>query len=459
MLTNSIYITYVALKESESAHHIMVKPQLEEIHEAIQNPKPQEVSKNAPKDKIENNSTNFFENFIDIFSEGMKSTYHLVKIYRFSRGAIKRNYIRINIFDFAENNLDKIEETSGFSIYGVKRDKIHNFQKSLKEFDRLSDGVDTLPNAVIMALVSLFDAHLSYLVRNLIGKYPRQAGLGAKTIDVSLVLKAASIDELKESIIEDQIYHLMRGSHDDQIAFMERFGRKIRESKDYPLFLEVFERRNLAAHGEGFANARYIEKCRQYSVPSGSYLNLSEPLNLNPLYLNESIDRLYEFDFLTAWWLWTKLEAAEIENAYSKAVEISYDLLTEERYSLAERIISSVLSRDEGNFFEIQRRMLCLNRIIALKSLEDEEWKKESTRFGWDAVDNRFRAAIAAIHEDCKAVCELMPQLTSDETIGEDGFRNWPVFRWVRQNDEYQEKFFEVFGSRLRADEEIAKAS
>lgn len=458
MLTNSTYITYVALKESEAAHHIMVKPEIEEMRQAIENPKPQENSKNTKITKIESESNSLFENFIDVFSEGMKSTYHLVKIYRFSRGIIKRSFIKKNIFKFAENELDKIEDKNGFSIYGVKREKIYDFQKTLKEFDRLSDGVNTLPNAVIMALVSLFDAHFSLLIRSLIGKYPQQAGLGEKSIDMSLVLKAGSIDELKEAIIEDQIYHLMRGSHDDQIAFMERFGRKIREAKDYPLFLEVFERRNLAAHGEGFANLRYVEKCKQYSVPKENCLKFGEPLNLDPWYLNESIDRLYEFGFLTAWWLWTKLETLEIETAYSKAVEISYDLLTEERYSLAERIISSVLSRDERNLSEVQRRMLCLNRVIALKSLENEEWKEESARFGWDAVDNRFRAAIAAIHEDCKAVCELMPQLTTDETIGEDGFRNWPVFRWVRQSDEYQEKFFEVFGSRLRADEEIAKA-
>lgn len=249
----------------------------------------------------------------------------------------------------------------------------------------------------------------------------------------------------------------MRGSHDEQISFIERFGRKIRDAEDYPLFLEVFERRNLAAHGEGYANKHYSEKCAEYSVPVDRALKIGEKIDLSPKYLNEPIDTLYQFGFLTSWWLWTKLEKQNIQGAYDVAVHASYDLLLENRFILAEKLISSVLIHDSKNLFEIERRMLCINRAIALKSLESDQWNVELKRFGWDAVDTRFKVAFHALNEDCDAVCTLMPQLTGDDLIGEDGFRNWPVFKWVRNQENYQRVFFETFGSKLREEDETKK--
>lgn len=452
------YAQYVALRDSEATHTIILKNQLEDLFNAVDRKISEKPDIKKEDEKFNNQSeSNIFEKFINNFSESMKSAYHLINIQVFSRSFLKTVYIEEKFFRYADKELDPITTRGDFQIFGVRRDNVYELQKSMREYDRLSDGADTLPSAVIMAMVALFDTHFSSLAKGLIKAYPKAAGLEDKTIDVSLILKAASIDELHQSIIDERIHSLMRGSHDEQISFIERFGRKIRDAEDYPLFLEIFERRNLAAHGEGRANKHYCDKCAEYRVPTERALKLGEKIDLSPKYLNESVDTLYQFGFLTSWWLWTKLDPQNMQPAYETAVHTSYDLLIENRFNVAEKIISSVLIHDSKNLFEVERRMLCINRAIALKSLDDDQWNVEVKRFGWDAVDARFKVAFLALNEDCDAVCALMPQLTDDDLIGEDGFRNWPVFKWVRRREGYQKAFFETFGSQLREKDEGQK--
>lgn len=303
------YAQYVALRDSEATHTIILKNQLEDLFNAVDRKISEKPDIKKEDEKFNNQSeSNIFEKFINNFSESMKSAYHLINIQVFSRSFLKTVYIEEKFFRYADKELDPITTRGDFQIFGVRRDNVYELQKSMREYDRLSDGADTLPSAVIMAMVALFDTHFSSLAKGLIKAYPKAAGLEDKTIDVSLILKAASIDELHQSIIDERIHSLMRGSHDEQISFIERFGRKIRDAEDYPLFLEIFERRNLAAHGEGRANKHYCDKCAEYRVPTERALKLGEKIDLSPKYLNESVDTLYQFGFLTSWWLWTKLD-------------------------------------------------------------------------------------------------------------------------------------------------------
>lgn len=154
------YAQYVALRDSESSHTIILKNQLEDLFEAVdhklaETPDSPEENENSNF----NHNSNIFHEFINAFSESMKSAYHLVRIQQFSRSFLKTFYIEENFFRYADKKLDPITTRGEFQIFGIKRDKVYEFQRSMREYDRLSDGADTLPSAVIMALVALFDTH------------------------------------------------------------------------------------------------------------------------------------------------------------------------------------------------------------------------------------------------------------------------------------------------------------
>jgi hypothetical protein len=187
-------------------------------------------------------------------------------------------------------------------------------------------------------------------------------------------------------------------------------------------------------------------------------LAVGDDIDLGPEYLHDSADILYEFGFLLIWWMWLKVDSSEAELAYDVAIECTFNLMIDGRFSLAARILSSILKRNDRKISEISLRVLCINKAICDKSCDKKDWRKALERFRWEACTDNFQVVIAALDEDVKKVTSLMP-LVSDERIPrenqitKESFRTWPAFKWVRDFPEFSESFEKTFNEVLNLSE------
>lgn len=407
--------------------------------------------KGADDDPVHGTQSDF-KKHLEGFSKTFSGVYHTISITSFIRNHLAKSYATQNVIKYAEDNLESIHLGESAKIFGVPSAHLHEINKRTRDLTHFTEGTKTFPGLVLLGMVSCFDAQISAFVRLLLRKNPQTISKGNTDFDISTLLDFEDIDQLKDYVVDSEVYKLMHASHEDQIKYIEKtFKISIsNEIESFGEFLEVFERRNLIAHSEGTVSEKYVKKCKSYGLDSSKFLKLGDSIVLDYNYLVRSADILFEFGFLLFWWMWIKVEKNEKLLAYASAIDVTFDLIVDERYALSSNILKSILKRHDADIEENSLRIMCVNNAICNKALDKSDWRKCLDQFKWDACTPNFKVCIAALDEDVKTVCELMPLVSSELTplanrINEESFRTWPAFRWIRERDEFRDAFLKTF--------------
>lgn len=393
-----------------------------------------------------------FSDIIDRLMSSLMSFYDLIDIIATVRSIFPNLFIEREFHSF-RRELPEVDRIGDYTILGVPPEKVSSLNRKIRRLYHIKDGISSIPANVLMGLVARFDANISRLVRYLLYIRKEKLANSDRAIPVKDILSANSFDDLISDLIDDEIHSLMRGSHEDQIKYIEdNFSIKIRDGFElWPQFIEIFERRNLAAHGEGYVNSRYDRICSKAKVPNDFRLPFRERVTFNDKYLRRSTDILLEFSVLLTWWIWLKHEPDDTLNAYNKINSATYEMIHEKRYRLASRILKSCLSRRSNDSPEYIRRMMTVNLANCLKKLDDAKGFEEAiSMFDWSASSDEFKISVASLRGDLDTVCALMPRVVSDELVGKSGLREWPVFDWVRDDDRFCQTFRELFGEPVQ---------
>ena len=152
------------------------------------------------------------------------------------------------------------------------------------------------------------------MVRTVLYKHEELFFISQKQILFSELLKFASIEEAKESLVEREIEGVIRSSHHEQFAWMEKsLNVKLREGLTvWPEFVELCERRNLLTHTGGFVSKQYLSTCEVHKIAHKD-IKFGERLNINPEYYRRAVARIYEIGAKFCYVLWCKFEKLEVE--------------------------------------------------------------------------------------------------------------------------------------------------
>ena len=117
---------------------------------------------------------------------------------------------------------------------------------------------------------------------------------------------------------------------------------------------------------------------------------------------------------------------------------------------MAERILDYGINHTGKAKDKIHRYMV-INYANAIKLGGDKKRAlTELHKLDWSATDLLFRISVAAVEEDVPKVLSLMSKAAKTEEITPVAYREWPVFRPLRDNTEFQEKFRLIYEEDLR---------
>lgn len=312
-------------------------------------------------------------------------------------------------------------------------------------------GFDLLPSAVLLTIVATFDTLAADVVRTILELKPDRYSSSDKTISVADILSMKSFDDVKSKLLNDEIYQYSRGSHEEQVKYIEKqFHIKIIENwKRWPDFIEIFERRNLLAHGEKRFTQRYAEICKSQGH-KGSEKLVGKEIELTTNYLSQSVDTLLEFFMLLIFSVWRKQIPEEEQSAFDLINHVIYRLITDERYRVPINVTEYVLGLKGVSVTEATRLMLIVNLASAYRHQDNKELVIQTLkRADWSAASDNYKICVAALREDVDEVVTLMAPCVSSNKISKDDFREWPVFSFVRDSDEYRSEFKKIFGENL----------
>lgn len=355
---------------------------------------------------------------------------------------------RVEVIDPIRESCALVEEHDDYKIFAITEDRLQKVRGQYKRLRRMERGFDLLPAATLLTMVATFDSNISEVVRALLTLKPERFDSGERTIAVADVLSMSSFDELRAKLIDDEVYLFSRGGHDEQVKYIERsFHVQIAKVwKRWPDFIEIFERRNLIAHGEKQFTSRYVSICKKHGH-KGSEKLVGQDIELTTTYLAQSLSVLLEFTVLLVFSVWRKQFPDEEQQAFESVNEITYRLIQDERYRLPLRILEYVLSLQGAKVSESTRLMLTVNLASAYRHDDNEANCREVLdAVDWSAVSDNYRICVAALRQDVGDVVRLMDSVVASGSIKKDDFREWPVFDFVKDSEEFRAKFEDLLG-------------
>jgi len=342
----------------------------------------------------------------------------------------------------------KKKKKDNTETFRIKVTDIHLFKQYNKEVLSSSLAVKNVPRLFLCSLVNQYDAYLGRLHRSIFFMKPELLNASQKNLMFSDLIKYSSIEDVREFIIEKEVESFLRESHSKQFEIMEsRFGMVLRKDLAvWPVFIELTERRNLYVHCDGIVSSQYINVCKQNNVGLNKSTKVGNDLNVNKIYFQTAFNCIFEIGVKLGQVLWRKLKPDELELADNNLINITYELLLEERYPLAIVLLhfaSDVLKKHSSD------QVRCIHKINLSIAYRQNGDKKESLRIikeaDWSACSHPFTLAVAVLEDRYDDAAKIMLNIGSKGDVGKDKYSFWPLFKDFRLSKEFLTTYKKIF--------------
>lgn len=363
--------------------------------------------------------------------------------------------------NFLKKNKIKIQEDGARPIIPVGMER--QYLRVERKLHRSQESSKLLLRSYIVSMVSQFDAYIAALLRNIYAINPDKLKQSGHTLTFEELQTFSSIDAAREHIIESKIENILRDSHQEQISeIASSIGVKsLKEFPNWPIFVEITQRRNLFVHSNGIVSGQYLNICKEEGVKFDN-LKKGDQLEVDRDYFIKAFNVFYEvavkLSQMALRVLLLKKDKSALADIDKCIITNIFDLIVDKRYEVAIELSDFALDA-QFKHSDKDRIYLTLNRAQAFK------WKGDETRCqqllsdeDTSAWSSELKCPKYALEGNLDKVCELMISIGANgEILHAEEYRNWPIFQAVRSEDKFRETFKTVFGEDL--DNELKESS
>lgn len=407
--------------------------------------------KEKKKDNIDDSRS--FAKINEAIFSAFAAFYEIIPILSYIPRSIPNTILEEEVEKKFKDKGELIQQTDDFLLYSLPIEEYPKINKSIRRAESIRSVSDAFPRFFLMGLVSHYDYFIYQIASAAIRVKPHIVFNKDLNVPYSELIKHNSIDEVKESIVSRELENLLRESHEDQLSwFSRKLDIKIEPRKELlSSFVELCERRNLFAHSGGIVSHTYLKKCGRHFDTSN--INIGSVLKVDTKYLINSIETLIEMAFQLLFVVWHKLEPDSGNESSKALINITYSLIQDEKYGISIRLIEFLLSNKSVKMDENTRKTHIINCANAKKLLKREDYKEMIENEDWSASSIEFIICKSAVLDDVDGVIENMEEAVKTNKIGKSEFREWPVFKCIRDNERFAEKYKSVFGEPLVSNE------
>ncbi len=364
-----------------------------------------------------------------------------------------------NIENFIESNAGIIEKfetkNQGKSreelIYGIKAEHAYNLQFLIRQNINFTAACSITPRGFLVTIVSQFDAFMGQLIKAMYYTKPELLNSSGKNLTFANLVEFGSMEAAREYILEKEVESVLRESHADHFEWLEK-KLDIPLRKDLAIwadFIELTERRNLFVHTDGEVSSQYINVCKKHGVSIDKDCIVGKRLSVSQDYFQRACEILFELATKLTHTVWRKLNIDELSIADNKLNNVCYDLLKEEKYELAKKLLSFALSFKKHSSQQ-KKLMFTINIAIAYKwGGEEEKALKILSETDWSACDKSFKLASTVLLDKFDEAAKIMKRIGIGEEVEKTDYKEWPVFKDFRKSPQFLEAYKEVFGEIL----------
>jgi hypothetical protein len=331
----------------------------------------------------------------------------------------------------------------------ISGDHVTKWRRLHKKVNQFDSSKELLPRSLLVSLVAQYDAFLGRLLKVCFIKKPELLHTSDKQVTFEVINQFESLDALREYMLEKEIETVLRKSHLDQLQVVERLCNvPLTKGLDFlPSFIEITERRNLFVHTDGVVSSQYMATCKANGVTLEPLIKEGRRLRVTPKYFSESCECIHEIGVKLGHVLWRKLFPNEREEADNHYLEYTFELLQAGKYKLVIRLLELACSVFSKQSAESEGLIFRINLAQAHKWNGDEgRCRRVLAETDWSAKEDKFKLAHAVLHDNWVEVDALMRRIGTSDAVGADAYRDWPLFRKLREQPIFAPTYLEIFG-------------
>lgn len=305
-----------------------------------------------------------------------------------------------------------------------------------------------LENSLFVSMFSSFDVFTGELISALHLRKPALFDRLNRTVPLSTVLAASSLEMLKASVLDEEIETFRRKSYTEQFDYLETtFGIVLRKFDRWPDFVEAAQRRNLLTHCGGVVSEQYRTVCLREGYSSAKLSAVGTKLSLGGDYFFRTCELMHEVGLKLGQTLWRKVLPQDIETADIHLNGLVYEALSQEQWERAE-IAGEFFAHQKSLFSDLYKRMAIVNYAIALKHRnKTDEMKKALLAHDWSASIPEFRLAESVLFGRTEEACQIIRGIgPKGQLVEENAYHSWPLFRDLREEPKFHDAYEAIYG-------------
>jgi hypothetical protein len=363
------------------------------------------------------------------------------KLVKFAKGIRK-------IFGVNNGKLDKKKRKQ--LIEGMTEDQVSQIIQLTTDLPRL-----TLPQAELLyrssfvMLVSFFDFLISDLIHYFYRKYPESLSEKELPLTLSELKLLGGVDEAIDSVINKQADSVLYKSLAEQKLYLKNTLKiDTRDSIiNWNKLIEAVERRHIVVHNNCKINRRYLTNVDLSQIPEKTKdLKEGRQVRITESYFRSVFEEICVSGIVLLQCCWRKWEKDDMSDADSGLNSDIYDALLKENWIRAERL--GLFSKECKVANQASRLALNVNYCQSLKwQGKKNELEEELKKFDISALSPRFALALYALRSDHDSFYKNVEHAITVDKMQETDFMEWPLFRELRKDPDYEARIKTVFRS------------
>lgn len=331
---------------------------------------------------------------------------------------------------------------------------IINVLMDYKKLPRITMAqVELLYKSSFVMLISFFDYLLYDIIHCYYKMYPERLPDKDLSIHLSELKLCADRDEAIDVILNNKVDSIIGEGLRKQKLFFKNTLQIDLKAKiiNWDIINEAVERRNIVVHNNSLVNRRYLRNVNFSVVPEKrTEIKEGKKLNVTAEYFKRAYDEILLAGVVLIQSCWRKWMKDDLDNADRSLRNSIFELLLRAEWSVAERI--GFFSKDIKVYDAESRYILDINYCQSLKwQGKKAELSKELSRFDESTLSPRFRVALSALKSDKDGFYKHIEKAIAIEEMTEEDFYDWPLFRELRQDVEYEERIKKAFSKKNKA--------
>lgn len=385
----------------------------------------------------------------------------LCEAFDVSEASLEMNVHKVQreLEEFISQN--KVQNGDGEDEICVPHSKEREYKKMQEQSKRAERACKLVQQNFLVSLVSVYDSFYAEIVRIIYLLNPNIIKGDETQFYYRTLLDHGSIGAIEKFLVEKKVDSLIRDSHLAQIVWLENtLGIKtLRDFPEWDRFMELTERRNLFVHSNGVVSSQYITICEKHSALDDS-ITAGTVLSIDKEYFLKAFRTLYKMSVSITAIVANICCKAHNKNYYEDIdkmiINHVYDAISEHEYDLAIDISNFILTKPFRHKNQ-DRCYIILNLAQAYKWKGNEDKCREILEEEDTSTWKRdLLIPKLVLEEKYKDTYDTMRSVgLSGKILNKDLYRQWPIFKKLREQKEFAVVFKEIFGEELNQEKKL----